>query len=223
MQLAHEKNQHQETNKLKPFNGDVSSPLFAPETNAVGFLITAAISSCQKIQWNCSFSGIFRTYFLFWSCFFSCCVWLLFVRQYIDRQMMSLLLLCGKPSHWGKCVTEAGIHILPYQIHDIAIHRFSLLFSLSCECVALHAYKTLLASNSCVYSITFLIQVGIVYLFVFYPSSNSWYIYIYKTKKAICVGRSVAIDVYPCFELVFTTLIYLFRCKLGKNWWPFPI
>lgn len=115
MQLAHEKNQHQETNKLKPFNGDVSSPLFAPETNAVGFLITAAISSCQKIQWNCSFSGIIRTYFLFWSCFFSCCVWLLFVRQYIDRQMMSLLLLCGKPSHWRKCVTEAGIHILPYE------------------------------------------------------------------------------------------------------------
>lgn len=101
-------------------------------------------------------------------------------------------------------------------------HRISRFFVIVfvCICVALHVVgENLLASKSC-FILSPLIRrhTFILNIYAFFS--------ILFTMALSCVEVAVATTPPRSRKRArtrFTTLIYLFPCKLGKNWWPFPI
>lgn len=102
-----------------------------------------------------------------------------------------------------------SVRCQPFSIefHDI-FNSFVLLSTCRvCVCVALHALLCLHQNRVPFYCLWFVV-------------GWSFFLFCFSRRglqcNDLCVGRSVATDVLSMLRTRFTTLIYLFRCKLGK-------
>lgn len=102
-----------------------------------------------------------------------------------------------------------SVRCQPFSIefHDI-FNSFVLLSTCRvCVCVALHALLCLHQNRVPFYCLWFFV-------------GWSFFLFCFSRRglqcNDLCVGRSVATDVLSMLRTRFTTLIYLFRCKLGK-------
>lgn len=100
---------------------------------------------------------------------------------------------------------------VPTIFHRISWHIqfFCIVVNVSCVCVcvALHALLCLHQNRVPFYCLWFVV-------------GWSFFLFCFSRRglqcNDLCVGRSVATDVLSMLRTRFTTLIYLFRCKLGK-------